>query len=172
MTLDTDFTKRRRSAANLASKFWNLLGRPEKYQTDAIVELWTQEFVHVLNQRGATEEYIKEVLVWAFASSFWIRRIYIAKHVSDNWDSISDAYEADRRGRRLEELDSCLCPTINGERIDPRTDTVLPFDWKCPKHGPKGKFSMVGQYSIIWVNKPGEITREQWYEQRKRSKAK
>lgn len=169
MTIDTDFIIKRQQAHKLASKFFVLLGQPERYNNTTISDIWDLEMLHVLKQPGITFDYAVKVLVWAFTNPFWSARLHIAKNFAENIDAICDAYDGNNRSRRLEEKGNCVCPTINGTRVDPDTDFLLPFDWKCPKHGKGGTSSCTGSY-VEWVNKPEGITKEQWYEQRKRQR--
>ncbi len=150
------------AAGHLANKFWNLVGAPAKYANDTIKKLWTEEFLHILNQPEVTEEYVVKVLAWVFTDSFWCRCIYTPKNVSDNWDTITDKYEAELRAKRLEEKTSssgCTCPTIEGSRFNMKDGgRLLPYDGECSVH----KSKRVGEFNIKWVNRPGWPSRKDW----------
>lgn len=171
MTVDIDFEAKRKQSRRLAGIFFVLVGKPARYDNTVIADTWALEFQHCLSESGMTLDYVEKVLRWAFTDPFWSMRLHIAKNFKDNLQVVCDAYDGAARAQKLSAADSCVCPTIDGQRFHPDTGYLLPFDWLCPKHGEGGKHSVVGTYNISWVNRPGCITRKEWNEQQKRTTA-
>ena len=124
------------AAFRLAQRFWNLSGKQEKYRNETIAGMWEAEFRRILNQPSATEDYIMEVMAWLFKHPHWSRRVYIAKHLSDNWNDIQDQFEADKRAAKLDakKKDQCLCVRNSfGEIISDKIGPI--YEYSCPLHG-------------------------------------